>query len=567
MHFKFLVMKKIHALYIITLVMLLASCKKEDFLDRFPQDAISEPTFFKNENDLKLFLNRFYDALPVQRGNSETNSDNFLPGTQNPILSGQYVIPATDTAWSNTGFANIRNVNYFLQRYQRAELDATLKNNYAAEARFFRALFYWEKVKRFGAVPWLSTDLSDTSSMALYGPRTPHKQVMDSVMADLDFAVANAAEATNAQFVGRITKDVANALKARIALWEGTFRKYHALGDEQPWLRAAVTAAEAVMSTGRYSIYKTGKPDQDYYNLFIQEELRGNVESILARRYIKDVSMHNLTRQISDAWPALSKRFVRSFLDRNGVPTSLSVLYQGDETLDKEMIDRDPRFRQIIATRGFSFTNNSNGTRDEMTLPRIPGVLTGYAAIKNYSPDPAQWNANQSTLDLFIFRFAETLLIYAEAKAELGEADQTVINNTINKIRERVNMAPMVIANLVKDPQSDFPTLPVLLDEIRRERRIELVGDGFRFDDLQRWKAGTLINNEETILGMKLTPALRAQYPAGQVNSVVVDANFYIRVYPTVTTRTWNDKMYLFPVPLNELTLNPALLPQNAGWQ
>lgn len=560
-------MRTIHVVFIFTLILLISACKKEDFLDRFPQDGISEPTYFKNENDLKLFLNYFYDALPVQRGNSEGNSDNFAPGSRNVFLAGEYVVPATDTAWSYTGWANIRNVNYFLQRYQRAEMDAALKNNYAAEARFFRALFYWEKVKRFGAVPWLSTDITDTSTAILYGPRMPHKRVMDSVLADLNFAVANAAEATNAQFIGRITKDVANALKARICLWEGTFRKYHALGDHEPWLREAVTASDALITSGRYSIYKTGNPDRDYYNLFIQEELRGNTESILARRYIKDVSMHNLTRQISDVWPALTKNFVRSILDKNGVPIALSPLYQGDETLDEEMIDRDPRFRQIIATRGFSFTNNPNGTRDEMTLPRIPGVVTGYAGVKNYSPDPAQWNANQSTLDLFIFRYAETLLIYAEAKAELGEADQAVIDRTINRIRERVGMANMVIASLVKDPESDFPALPVLLDEIRRERRIELVGDGFRFDDLLRWKAGALINNPETILGMKLTPALRAQYPAGQVSNVQVDGNFYIRVYPNITSRTWNDKMYLYPVPINELTLNPALLPQNQGWQ
>ena len=559
-------MRTIHALYIFALILLLCACKKEDFLDRFPQDAISDPTYFKNENDLKLYLNRFYDALPVQRGNSEANSDNFAQGNRDVFLAGEYVVPATDGNWSYTGWANIRYVNYFLQRYNRAEMDATLKNNYAAEGRFFRALFYWDKVKRYGAVPWINTDLTDTSTAILLGPRQPHKQVMDSVLADLNFAVANAAEATNTQFAGRITKDVALALKARICLWEGTFRKYQALGDEQTYLREAVTASETLINSGRYSIYKTGNPSKDYYNLFIQEELRGNTETILAMRYIKDVSMHNLTRQISDVWPALTKNFVRSFLDKNGVPTALSPLYQGDETLDKEMIDRDPRFSQIIATRGFSFTNNPNGTRDEMTLPRIPGVVTGYAAVKNYSPDPAQWNANQSTLDLFIFRYAETLLIYAEAKAELGEADQAVIDKSINKIRERVGMANMVIATLVKDPQSIFPALPVLLDEIRRERRIELVGDGFRFDDLLRWKAGNLINNAETIRGMKLTPALRAQYPANQVSNVQVDANFYIRVYPNITARTWNDKMYLFPLPTNELTLNPALLPQNTGW-
>jgi hypothetical protein len=126
-------------------------------------------------------------------------------------------------------------------------------------------------------------------------------------------------------------------------------------------------------------------------------------------------------------------------------------------------------------------------------------------------------------------------------------------------------MPHMVITNLVKDPRSDFPALPVLLDEIRRERRVELGSEGFRFDDLHRWKAGTLINHPETILGMKLTPALRAQYPASQVASIIVDPNNYIRVYPNFTARTWSDKLYLFPIPTGEITLNPQIK-QNPGW-
>jgi hypothetical protein len=389
---------------------------------------------------------------------------------------------------------------------------------------------------------------------------------MDSVLADLNFAVTNAADATNTQFAGRITKDVAQALKSRICLWEGTFRKYWALGDHQPWLQAAVTASEALINSGRYAIYKTGNPSTDYYNLFIQEELKGNKEAILARRYIKDVNMQSTTRDISNVWPALSKNFVRSFLCTDGLPTSLSPLYKGDDSLDAEQMNRDPRFTQIIATRGFSFKNNTDGTKDLMTLPRIPSIVTGYGAIKAYSPDPAQWNINQSTLDLFIFRYAEVLLNYAEAKAELGQADQTVIDNSINKIRDRVGMTPMVIAALVKDPKSDFPALPVLLDEIRRERRIELVGEGFRYDDLVRWKAGKLIENPETILGMKLVPAIRAQYPPTQISSIQVDANNYIRVYTNLAKRTWNDKLYLYPLPIDQLTLNPALAPQNPGW-
>jgi len=127
-------------------------------------------------------------------------------------------------------------------------------------------------------------------------------------------------------------------------------------------------------------------------------------------------------------------------------------------------------------------------------------------------------------------------------------------------------MPHMEIATLQKDPNSIFPTLPVLLDEIRRERRIELAADGFRFNDLLRWKAGDLINNPATILGMKLLSSVRAEYPPNQVAGVVVDANDYIRIYTNINARAWDDKMYLYPIPTQEMTLNPNLKPQNPGW-
>jgi len=157
-------------------------------------------------------------------------------------------------------------------------------------------------------------------------------------------------------------------------------------------------------------------------------------------------------------------------------------------------------------------------------------------------------------------------LIYAEAKAELGDIQQADINKSINLLRRRVGMPDMVIASLKRDPNSAFPEVPILIDEIRRERRVELADEGFRFDDLLRWKAGKRIERPETILGMKLTPTLRAKYPATQVSGITVNSDLYIRIYTALEKRIWNDKMYLFPIPLEEISLNPAL-GQNTGWQ
>ena len=552
------------SIYILALTAVLGmACNKK--LNLYPQDALSEPTFFKNANDLALYANQFYQNLPVQNSyHSEENSDNEVPLDRDQFLSGTYTIPVTGGGWDWT---QIRNCNYFLQRYRRVETDTATLNKYAAEVRFFRALFYWQKVVQFGDVPWLSKDLTDTAVSLLYAPKSPHKQVMDSVLVDLNFAVNNLPDTDDADD-GRLHKYAALALMSRICLWEGTYRKYHNMGDETPYLNATVTASEAIINSGNYAIWSTGNPKTDYYNLFIQEDLTDNKEAILPSVYIKNVLTQNLTRELGESGTGFSKNFVRSFLCTDGLPTAVSPLYKGDDSLDAEATNRDPRFSQLIATRGFVLQNNADGTKNIFTLPQIGTATapTGYMIIKGLSPDPAQWNAAQSTLDLFIFRYAEVLLNEAEAKAELGQCTQTILDNTINKLRDRVGMPHMIIGSLVKDPKSDFPAIPVLLDEIRRERRVELAADGFRFNDLLRWMAGSLIQNPETILGMKLLPSVRAQYPASQVSSVQVDANNYIRLYTNITARVWNNKMYLYPIPTQELTLNPKLLPQNPGW-
>jgi hypothetical protein len=428
------------------------------------------------------------------------------------------------------------------------------------ETLFFRANDFWKKVKAFGDVPYINVYITDTSKTYLYGARMPHQQVMDSVLSDLNYAVAHI-PVTPSQ-TGRINKYAALALKARVCLWEGTYRKYFTnAGDPAVYLQGAVDAAGQLMNSGQFGIYSTGNPLTDYYNLFIQDELSGNKEAILPMRYLSSILMNGIDRSLGEAGDGYSKNFVRNFLCTDGLPTALSPLYKGDDSIENEIKNRDPRLTQEIATRGFDLLAG-----DLITTPRIgtANTSTGYMCIKGRSNSLAAWNANASTYDFFIFRYAEILLIEAEAKAELGQCTQTVLDNTINLLRDRVGMPHMIIANLVKDPNSDFPALPVLLDEIRRERRVELASDGFRFDDLHRWHAGTLINNPETILGIKLLPAYRATYTY-DIGGVIVDANNYVRVYPSMTARAWDDKMYLYPIPTQEITLNPNII-QNPGW-
>ncbi|MEP7144234.1 MAG: RagB/SusD family nutrient uptake outer membrane protein [Ferruginibacter sp.] len=559
-------MKHTYIKYIILFAMIaFASCKKDSFLNRVPLSSISPQNFFENETDLQLYCNQYYSNLPVQSFVSADNgSDDKVPASINSFLAGTYTLPtsAGGTGWD---FSFIRTLNFFLANYSKANISDSIKNIYVGETLFFRALDYWNKVKTYGDVPYVNTYITDTTKSVLFGSRMPHKQVMDSALNDLNFAVAHIPVSTSD---GRLNKYDALALKARICLWEATYRKYFAAGEETPYLQAASDAAEQIMNSGLFSIYSTGHPKSDYYNLFIQEELKGNPEAIMPMRYLPVVLTNNVDRQLGEAGDGYSKDFVRSFLCTDGLPTSKSPLYAGDDSLDAEVKNRDPRFQGQIATRGFDLLNG-----DIITLPRIGTTVTstGYQPIKGRSSSIAAWNANQSIYDFFIFRYAETLLIEAEAKAESGQINQSILDNTINKLRDRVGM-PHLMMDVAIDPAyaAKYPAVTssfqnVIL-EIRRERRVELGSEGFRFDDLQRWKAGNLISNPETILGVKLLPSVRAEYPPTQVIGIVVDANNYVRVYPNITSRVWNDKMYRFPIPIQELTLNSNLT-QNPGWQ
>ena len=546
---------------LVAVTLLTVSCN--DYLDRFPKDSFSEPTFFKTENDLIYYANQFYGSLPVQRMDNDNNSDNMVPQNINTFLAGTYTVPGSGGGWASGDWANIRSCNYFLEHYSRAE--TPFKERYAGEVRFFRALFYWYKVVNFGDVPLLLKALDDNSE-ELYGPREKRKKVMDEVvLEDLKFAVANLPEKNQAA-AGRLHKDAARASMSRICLWEGTYRKYRNIEGADTYLDACVKASEELMDAG-YDIYSTGNTDEDYRNLFIQKDLRSNPEAIFYRAYITDKNTHNYTRQASENNTGMSKDFVDSylFLD-DGKPIGLTSHPYDDSTPAKECEGRDPRYTQTIATPGFIMTLPDLA----VNLPAIgtSRTSTGYWNIKGRSSDLAQFNADKSDLDLFIFRYAEVLLNYAEAKYELtGSLTIAELDKSINLIRDRVGM-PHLTTNPDADPNAvnyGYTVAP-LLYEIRRERRIELVGEGFRFNDIIRWKAGKLIEGVKTIRGMKLTDELRSQYAdPSSLNNIAVDDDYYIIVYPSIaTTRKWNDKSYLYPLPTDEK--DRCHYEQNPGW-
>lgn len=563
---------------------ILIGCFSCEVTDLIPEDSITDVTYWKTPADLELFANQFYSNLDGPSATADDNTDIVATKNINTFVSGAYVVPNTDDGWKWT---NLRNTNYFLNRYQTVTGDEKLINQYIAEVRFFRALDYAAKIKRYGDVPWYDKDLNTSDTELIFKARDPRSLLISKIIDDLEFACTHLQEPAKVA-KGRLHTYAAYNLLARFCLHEGTHAKYHqsATIDATGLLKKAATAAKYIMDNGGYAISTTQSAPYEfadyplpYYALFVQlTDISDDKEVILARHYQKDVLMHGVTRQVEAAGSGLSKVFVEQYLGTDGKPASLHPNYS-DETIEVEVNGRDPRLYQTIDNKHLPFKiDRGKIVINEVTTVDASRCPTGYHTMKMHHPDPNQWTANACYTQYPVFRYAETLLIYAEACAELGQADQTVIDQTINLIRSRVNMPPLQVNAITPDPNKlDYGyELSDLLREIRRERSIELIREGFRWDDIVRWKAGKLFENPKCILGMTVNKEVAANYAPGTfdldgsgsgIPLADINGKKLIRLYTNIQGGyKWNDKCYLYPLPKDELALNPNLLPQNPGW-
>lgn len=579
---------------IIGIVLAITSC---DVTNTVPEDAITDLNYWTKTDDLKQYANSFYTTLSGPSQWYDTSSDNAVTNSPDNKLFNNLVVPGSGGGWSTGDWGNIRNLNYFLNRYQTVVGDESVINHYVGEIRFFRANEYFNKVKTFGDVPWYDVDLTTADDDLLMKGRDPRKFVVDKILEDLDFAVSNLKEHDEIE-KGRLHKYAALQLKARVALYEGTWMKYRNISGWESYLEQAVLAASEIMNSGNYDIVKGNAQymfdDKPLYyrQQFIQEDLTDNPESVLPRIYEKDILMHGISRSVNETGWGISKDFIESFLCIDGKPIALSDLYEGDGTFLKELENRDPRFRNMVDNPYLPyFLDGEIPISYPATTIAVNQCPTGYMASKFRSPIPAQNEANQTTYDWHIFRYAEVLLIFAEAKAELGTITQQDIDNSINKLRARLDepgkfemgrlflnppLDPLSVVN--GSPRYGYAIDP-LLYEIRRERRIELAFEGFRWDDIVRWKAGKLIENPKTMLGLTVNDEVVNRYTEvfGGTNPFAT-RSFYeftdwagnqkklLKVYENMN-RTWDDRLYLNPLPIDQLQLNPNLGPQNPGWE
>ncbi|MEP7371895.1 MAG: RagB/SusD family nutrient uptake outer membrane protein [Chitinophagaceae bacterium] len=581
----------------------LASCKK-NFLDRFPQTSIPPDLFFNSEQDLALYINGLL-SLPGRDDSyyGDQNTDDKATTGYQEINSMMTTSPTAETiitGWSYGDWKRLRDINYFLENYDKAAEQQTVKDHYAGLARFYRAMFYMNKVKRYSDVPWYSATINPTDEN-LYKPRDSRAVVLDSIMADLEYAAAHVRSKGDVPS-GTPYNMVVKLVQARIALYEGTFRRYHPelnlQGSAIDFLTKAASAANDIISSNQFSLAG------DYLSLFTSSDLSGNPEVLLARAYSDDLGLGSSLYSFFDYEMSPSKDLVKTYLMKDGSRYTDQPGYLTFQFV-KEFQNRDPRLSKTIVPPGYVMADQAPRPYVQSLNPKF----SGYHQLKGYinSTD----NKTINDVDFPSYRYAEALLIYAEAKAELGTLTQADLDITINLLRTRAGITTpldLAAANASPDPvlAAKYPDVSgankgVIL-EIRREKRVEFAAEGYRFDDLMRWHAGkelekiqeglyfpglgdydltgdgvtdiTLIDKNTPVPNTPPNNSLGVPikyYQAGTINDgvsvflkngtaggpIVTDGEIRSFVEP---------KFYYRPVPATEVTLNKNLAPQLFGW-
>ncbi len=557
------------------IVLVMPGCEKN--LIQVAQTTITDGAFWKTTGDLATGCNYLYTFLPGLSDATDPSGtptplhDNYsdiaapIAGSLNTVSNGsRTTAPATSVEWTNF-YKLIRAANNILDKAGRIEGDPAIVNRYRGEARFFRAFGYFELIKRFGDVPLILKTLT-AEDPDLFGPRTSSEVVIDSIYADLDFAAGHLPQpdllsSASGNEYGRITRSAALAFKSRVALFEGTRQKFLGIGNPSKHLQAAIDAGKAVISEDKHRLfYYPAKEDSSFFYLFQNagETYAANKENILVRLYGQDIanviSFHGYIRQVLDLGSGLltaTRAYAHLVLFKDGLPVGKSVYDStGRETSSlTEFRNRDPRFGMTIFRKGDETGNTFQ--------PQY--VATPYYRLKKYHTS-ADWLPNRSFVDLIVIRYSEVLLNYAEALFEMtdGISDDD-LDKTINLIRSRAtnnrpDLLPPLTNAFVSSNGLDMRT------ELRRERTVELAFEGFRYWDLLRWKAAEK-ELPKALIGARIFPN---EYATGTALPAMQDGYTLLEAADKRTFNVGRD--YLWPLPVNELGLNPNLGTNNPGW-
>lgn len=554
----------------------------------------------------------------------------------NPYRLGNIISPTSGNGWN---FSFVRRVNLMLSNIDNSEMTQADKDHWRSVGYFFRAFRYMELVSRFGDVPWVEQPVSEEDIDIVYGKRDPRTTVTDKILENLLFAEKHIKAAGDGK--NTINTNVVLALISRFGLFEGTWRKYHGILDYDKYLTESIRASELLMKTypsvaASYDALCNSESLENYPGIILYKEY---IKDVLTHS-----TSH--TERTSSGSYEMPKYTVEAYLCSNGKPINhpSQTEYDGDKNMYDEFRNRDNRLLMTVVppysmekdvvggmnppsfdfpaknvwnttgyynAKGVDLNEYVDRLKDILPLEsskRLP-VFNWSGTMNRISPNingPGQapmasrsgyfmwkyynlWETNSNMValnsaDKPIFWIEEVLLNYAEAKFEKGEFTQTVADETINKLRPRAGVAAMTIADIDAsfDPSRDKTVDPVLW-EIRRERMVELMGHGFGFQDIRRWKkgdwyinkiqVGTYIKKSDYVTFSASGPTKTT--PAAWTNLNLVDKNFaakttegYLRRFdnPVSLGKGWKDKYYLFAIPTNQLVLNKNL-EQNPGWE
>jgi len=561
----------------ILIIVLLGFCATffscQDWLSTEPLDQITEASFFNTADDFIVYVNRFHPSTGGTYSWGDPHTDILVYSNNPPSrLAGDITI----NDGPSYSYADIRRVNYLLEKIDEWEGDFSDIQQAAGEAYYFRAFYYWQLLRNFGDVHWIDSVL-DMDSPELFSTRDPRNVVADNIIADLDTA-AMYLKWERGDGYSRLNRWFALLLQSRVALYEGTWQKYHnntvfgiQNADPEKYLNKAVEAAEEIMNSGLFSLHSTGDPENDYYNTFNWRDFTDNPE---AMRWTK----MDLTQDINAgrklfylAYPehkGFTKDLIDQYLDIEGQPIAVSSLYLGDDTIEDEVQNRDPRLDQSIFTQANPLYVYEDGSVDyyEVTFSRFfqdvsHSNATGYHVRKQYYEYRQYHHTQHEETPTLNDRYAEVLLNYAEAKTELGTLTQSDLDISINLLRDRVAMPHLTLGNITHDPNWKYPDLSPIINEVRRERLVELAGENFRMDDLFRWAA------MEYLQGQRAIGAKADQFYHDPGLPVTDDG--YLDVFRNLYPNGYQfnlERDYLWPIPESQIRLNPDIR-QNPGWE
>lgn len=604
------------------------------FMDKSPVTEPTEDTFFKSYADFTTYIWPSYHALGFLDNNGDVDAGYLERKGESGFNPYAYQTVSSVASGNGWDFSRLRRINLMLSHIEDSNMNRAEKDHWRAVGYFFFCHDYMRLLNRFGDVPFVKDVLPENAPEA-YGPRTPRKEVGDSIMGRLKWAEEHIGNFEKKDGKNSINQDCIRVLISRFGLREGTWRKYHELGDYQSYFDESTRASKLLIDKYNTLYQGTdGQPAAGYGEIFTTEDLGTVPGIILYKQFVQGINGNAICRieHTSSHNIEMNQNTVDLYLMKNGKPIHNSASgYHGDKDMYSTFRDRDPRMYHTIIPpykvkpgKGeyptWSFTGeaadreyidimglNESCSNPGVGMKRLPGqnwsaslvpeiprlgtgsfvsCRSGYYTWKNWD----QWEDNNqgaNSSDKPILKIEEVILNYAEAMWESGKFNQAVADESINRLRDRAGVARMNVAEINDsfDPNrgkyypkgnNDGIKVDPVLWEIRRERIIELMGEGFGFTDIRRWRmAPWFLNRVATGLWTTKEFVNKAGYTlynpetgfSDGKNGSMKEGYIFLFNDPLREGKGWLEKYYLYQVPTTEIVLNPALAPNNPGWE